>query len=223
MPLSADRDTKERGGVDFPVPVAASSTIYAGSLVCADGDGYAVPAAKTAGYRFLGAAQGQVDNSSGSDGDEKVIVRRGREFLFKASGLTQANLGDPAYVSDDETLVAAVTGTAVADEELVADAGGATKVFEGFLANDDITPGSVTISATVSAAGVALADDGKGALVGAGAAGFIDYASGYYQLSYDTAPDDDSAITADYQHSAVMIQAGVFTEILSATSAWVRI
>ena len=93
MPATEDRNTQERGGIDFPVPVAASTKIYGGTIVCADGDGYAVPGDDTAGYTVLGIAQGQVDNSDGSDGDETVIVRRGQEFKLKATGLTQAMLG----------------------------------------------------------------------------------------------------------------------------------
>ena len=120
-------------------------------------------------------------------------------------------------------MVSDVAGTAVAAESLVADAGGSTTVFEGFLANGDVKPGTVTIDATVSASGVEMTDDEKGKLSGTGSSGFIDYASGYYRLIFGTAPDDDTAITADYQHGAVMIEAGVFTEIVSATSAWVRI
>ncbi len=64
-------------------------------------------------------------------------------------------------------------------------------------------PGSVTIGATVGAASKEMTDDGKGVLSGAGVGiGFIDYVSGFCHLVFDTAPDDDSAITAGYSHDA---------------------
>ncbi len=92
---------------------------------------------------------------------------------------------------------------AVADEELVADAGGTLTVFNIQLANPGVIPGSVTIGATVGAASKEMTDDGKGVLSGAGVGiGFIDYVSGFCHLVFDTAPDDDSAITAGYSHDA---------------------
>ncbi|MBU4278181.1 MAG: head decoration protein [Proteobacteria bacterium] len=111
---------------------------------------------------------------------------------------------------------------AVADEVLVADAGGSLKVFEGLLVNPGVIPGSVTIGATVGAAAKEMTDDGKGGLAGAGVGfGFIDYASGYYRLIFTTAPDDDSAITAGYSHDAAgkAKAAAVAPEAVDASSA----
>jgi hypothetical protein len=111
MALSADRETREKIGIDTPVPVAASTKLYGGGLVAVDADGYAVPGADTAGLKICGVAQEQVDNSSGADGDLTVKVRRGRAFLLKGSGLTQAMLGDTLYAVDDETVAAASVTT----------------------------------------------------------------------------------------------------------------
>ncbi len=111
---------------------------------------------------------------------------------------------------------------AVADEELVTDAGGSLKVFEGFLANSGVVPGSVVIDATVGAAAKEMTDDGKGGLAGAGVGvGFIDYTSGYYRLIFTTAPDDDSAITASYSHNAAgkAVAAAVAPEAVDASAA----
>ncbi len=63
--LTRDRATPYREGIEVEYPVAANTKIYAGSLVCVNAAGYAVPAADTSGYRFAGVALEQVDNSGG--------------------------------------------------------------------------------------------------------------------------------------------------------------
>jgi hypothetical protein len=90
----------------------------------------------------------------------------------------------------------------VADEVLAAGDGSA-KVFEGFLANGGVIPGSVIITATVGAAAKEMIDNGQGGLAGAGVGiGFIDYASGYFRLIYDTAPDNATNVEGDYSHDS---------------------
>jgi len=103
--LTRDRNTEYSLGDLLAIPVAGSATIYAGSLVCTNSSGYAVPAADTAGYVFEGVATEQVDNSSGSDGDLSVVVRRRGRYRFdSASLLDQASMSGEACVSDDQTV-----------------------------------------------------------------------------------------------------------------------
>lgn len=73
--LTADRNTPKKDGIIVEMPVAASTKIYAGSLVCANASGYVIPAADTAGLTFLGVALNAVDNSAGSNGDKTVLVQ----------------------------------------------------------------------------------------------------------------------------------------------------
>ncbi len=101
--LTQDRATPYREGIEIEFPVAASTTIYAGSLVCGNAAGYAVPASDTAGLKFLGVALEKVDNTSGSNGAKKVRVRRTGVFEFNAASITPAMLGDPMYAKDDNT------------------------------------------------------------------------------------------------------------------------
>jgi hypothetical protein len=101
--LTRDRATAYREGIELEYPVAAATKIYAGSLVCVNSDGYAVPAADTSGYRFVGAAMEQMDNSSGANGDQVVRVRRSGVFEFDAVSITQAMVGDAMYAVDDHT------------------------------------------------------------------------------------------------------------------------
>lgn len=90
---------------NLALPVAASTTIYKGSMVCADADGYAVPASDTSGLsNVIGIADETVDNSAGSDGDLSVVVVTGRRWILTASSIGQDDVGATMYVVDDETV-----------------------------------------------------------------------------------------------------------------------
>lgn len=101
--LAADRNTTYREGLDLQIPVYQSVKIYAGSMVCVNSSGYAVPAANASGNKFVGVAMGQADNSSGNSGDINVIVRTEGVFEFAATSIGQANLLSDMYVVDDQT------------------------------------------------------------------------------------------------------------------------
>lgn len=106
--LTTDRNTEYSLGDLLSIPVAAGETIFAGSLVCLDADGYAVPAADTSGYTFAGVATAKADNASGSDGDVEVVVRRrGRFRLASATALDQGATGAQVYAADDQTVAVA--------------------------------------------------------------------------------------------------------------------
>lgn len=106
--LTSDRNTEYSLGDLLAIPVAGSTRIFSGSLVCVNAGGYAVPAADTAGYVFAGVATSQVDNRNGSNGDLSVIVRRRGRYLLDYQGiLTQAGLAARVYVADDQTVDAA--------------------------------------------------------------------------------------------------------------------
>lgn len=101
--LTQDRATPYREGIEIEFPVAAATRIYAGSLVCANAQGFAAPAGDTAGLKFLGVALEQVDNSGGAAGAKTVRLRRSGVFEFNAASITPAMVGDPMYVKDDNT------------------------------------------------------------------------------------------------------------------------
>jgi predicted RecA/RadA family phage recombinase len=98
--LTRDRATPYREGIEVEYPVAANTKIYAGSLVCVNATGYAVPAADTSGFHLAGVALEQVDNS---DGGKTVRVRRAGVFEFDAVSISQNMVGTPMYASDDHT------------------------------------------------------------------------------------------------------------------------
>ena len=120
MALSAATDRRKQLTTDtLIIPVAASETMYPGGLVCSDADGYAVSGADTANYEMEGIAVHQtdadgnrvltednkIDNSSGSDGDVYVLVRRTGRFRFDtAETVDQSAMSAQAYISDDDTV-----------------------------------------------------------------------------------------------------------------------
>ncbi len=101
--LTRDRATPYREGIEIEYSVAANTKIFAGSLVCVNATGYAVPAADTSGYRFAGVAMEQVDNSGGSDGAKVVRLRRAGVFEFDAVSIIQDMVGVDMYAADDHT------------------------------------------------------------------------------------------------------------------------
>jgi len=113
MSLTQDRNTPFKDGEIIPVPVAASTRIYAGALVVANASGFAAPGSVATTLTYLGRAEESVDNSAGANGDKTIAVRRKKAFKWKnhgADALVQADLGKTVYIVDDET-VAKTNGT----------------------------------------------------------------------------------------------------------------
>lgn len=81
----------------------SSTTLFAGALVCVNTDGWAVKGVNTSNFRCVGVAV--EDRKSGStDGDTEVQVRTTGEFQFTAAAMTQADVGEKVYISDDQTI-----------------------------------------------------------------------------------------------------------------------
>lgn len=104
--------TPERAGTTIKVPIAASTKILAGTIVCRNSSGYAVPGSDTASLVTLGIAAEEVDNSSGSAGDLSVNVLRGRSFFLQNDGtnpVTTTSVGTPgaAVIKDNQTVCVA--------------------------------------------------------------------------------------------------------------------
>lgn len=100
-----DQSMQYAEGVELDFPVAASQKIYGGTFNAVNAAGYALPGADTANLIFQGMSIEQVDNSSGSNGDKDVTLRR--RGLFKAilgTAITQANVGDNVFLVDDKTV-----------------------------------------------------------------------------------------------------------------------
>jgi hypothetical protein len=106
--LTKDRNTlaKTQGTINT-WKLAASAKIYAGSMVAINTAGYAVRGVNTADFRIAGRAEEQVDNSTGSAGDKSIRVEEGVYKWNNATAgdaVTQAEIGHPVYVLDDNTV-----------------------------------------------------------------------------------------------------------------------
>lgn len=102
--LVQDRKTPKRDGEEFNRPVAASTKIFAGSLVAINASGYLVPGSVSTTLKVQGRAEEYVDNSAGANGDLTCKVRRG-VFLYDNDGtVALADIGKTAYIVDDQTV-----------------------------------------------------------------------------------------------------------------------
>lgn len=117
--LTAPRDTHEiaSGATSIVLPVKAATTIYQGSIVAIDADGYAIPGKKAAGLKAAGRAEETVENT-GKDGEATVRVTRG-VFVFENSSTASNKLGPadmlgPCYIEDDQTVTKAAAGASMA-------------------------------------------------------------------------------------------------------------
>lgn len=117
--LTAPRDTHEiaSGATSIVLPVKAATTIYQGSIVAIDADGYALPGKKAAGLKAAGRAEETVENT-GKDGEATVRVTRG-VFVFENSSTAANKIGPadmlgPCYIEDDQTVTKAAAGASMA-------------------------------------------------------------------------------------------------------------
>ena len=117
--LTAPRDTTEiaSSATSLVLPVKGSTTIFQGSIVAIDADGFAIPGKKAVSLKAVGRAEETIENS-GSDGDAVVQVKRG-VFVFDntataANKLTAADVLGPCYMEDDHTVTKLATGASVA-------------------------------------------------------------------------------------------------------------
>ncbi len=113
MPLTEERATQRRTGDRYSGPIAAETILYAGALVCRNAAGDLVPGAVATTLKPMGIAADTFDNSAGLAGDLKGTYEKGI-FPFKNSAaadeITKADIGNTAYIVDDET-VAKTNGT----------------------------------------------------------------------------------------------------------------
>jgi hypothetical protein len=106
MPATTPVNTPRRDGEISVLPIAATTTIYAGTKVGVNASGYAVPAGDIAGLKVVGVATQTVTNA-GAAGAATIEVRAG-VFQFASAAapnaVTIAHIGGPAYAADDMTV-----------------------------------------------------------------------------------------------------------------------
>lgn len=102
--LTQDRITDKRVPGLMAYPVAATTKIYAGAIVCVNAAGLAVPAADAANLKVVGIAKRTVDNSAGAAGALWVEVDCPIVARLNATSITQAMVGTVMHVVDDNTV-----------------------------------------------------------------------------------------------------------------------
>lgn len=107
--LTADRNTPRRAGDQYEYPVAASTEIFAGSLVVLDSDGNVKPGETDTGLVAVGRADEYAHNT-GSAGALRVKVRAGTFKWASGDAIAKDSIGDTAYVVDDQTVSKDGTG-----------------------------------------------------------------------------------------------------------------
>lgn len=113
MAVTANQLTKRQEGCRVHHPVAASTTIYEGTIAFLTPSGYLDDDTGTAANRFGGITLAYVDNASGSAGDVKAEVYTDGVFELVGSGFSQATVGQPIYASDNYTISSAPSASSV--------------------------------------------------------------------------------------------------------------
>jgi hypothetical protein len=142
--LTQDIKTQLMGAEDnaLPVlltyPVAATTSIFAGSIVALNASGLAVPASATLGLKVIGRCERQVLNlatggtvspdgiATGAAGSINVEVHQGAFYYFANpdSTFTAADFGANVYAADDNTISKSDLGGARPYAGYVIDGGG---------------------------------------------------------------------------------------------------
>ncbi|HUB68007.1 MAG TPA: hypothetical protein VL981_11035 [Candidatus Methylacidiphilales bacterium] len=111
-------DTPERAGEFLYLPVAALTSLYAGTLIALNSSGFATYATDAAGLEVVGRAEYNVNNSADAIGGALSIqVRRGVFKYFNSSrssgayALAAGNVGQICYVQDEQTVQTAAGST----------------------------------------------------------------------------------------------------------------
>lgn len=102
MPLTADRNTRERDAEEFDFAPAAGQTIYRGAIVCLNASNELVRGVAALNLRAIGVAQNStLDVSYGG----RIVARRG-VFQFRNStageAITAADIGNQCFIADDD-------------------------------------------------------------------------------------------------------------------------
>lgn len=156
MPATSSLQTREWTNPSVSLGVAATTTIYAGTLVARNSSGFAVPAADSAGLVVVGRAEETVVNS-GSAGDKSIRVKPG--IFGYANSATNAvaadDIGKPAFVEDDITVATAAGTNAIVAGKIIGLADGEVIVDTRFSAPTPTVTDGTTNGAAAAAADLA--------------------------------------------------------------------
>ena len=89
----------------------------------------------------------------------------------------------------------------VVSGEVIGTGDGTTTSFSDTLAHPKVYPGTLTVHYTISSTDYTATDDGNGNISGTDCSGTINYDTGAISLTFTTAPDNGTNITADYDQA----------------------
>jgi len=112
--LSDNLEAKRQDSEIVDYDVIADDIIYKGALVVDVDTGYASPGSNAGAYTFLGVAVEKTDNTSGADGAKTVRVYKTGSFEFSTPSAAQTDIGQAAYIRDDQTVDTTCTNSILA-------------------------------------------------------------------------------------------------------------
>lgn len=102
MAVTAEQLIKHQGGLrNGSLPVAATTTIYGGTMVFVNSGGFAVGIIASGANQFMGIARETYDNAAGGNGDAVCEFITEGDFELVGSGFTQADVGKDIYATDN--------------------------------------------------------------------------------------------------------------------------
>jgi len=104
--LSSNYEAQRKDGELISYPVAASTHIYKGAMVCLNTSGYAVLAADTVSFIFIGIAYEEANNTTATNGDVKVRILKNGSYVVAKASAAQTDMGAKMCISDDNTVAA---------------------------------------------------------------------------------------------------------------------
>jgi len=107
--LTEDRNTKMQDAELVAQPVAANAVCHAGGLAVLNATGFAAPGTTALNLLSFGRFEQAVDNTGGADGDQEILIRRGKAFYWQNHGadlVAQANVRQNCFIVDDQTVAA---------------------------------------------------------------------------------------------------------------------
>ncbi len=103
--ITVRKDVRRQEANILSYPVAASTKLFEGALITLNASGYAVKAADTTNFTFVGVCDETADNSSGSAGDIRVKVwTYGVIDVVAGFSAAAADAGLKVYATDDQTV-----------------------------------------------------------------------------------------------------------------------
>ena len=141
-----DRTGNERtGNRMLNIPVKGGAELTEATMAAINGDGYAAPAAASAGLKVAGCVQRYCDNRNGADGEQTVSVKRGTFVWGNDGTIKETDILKPCYVKDERTVTITADGSSVAGIILeVADDGVTVDMIQQIITVEAAKPGTVT-------------------------------------------------------------------------------